>query len=46
MTITDRPSSSASLLGGTISLPENPCLHPPGPGRGALDGGARARPAP
>ncbi len=29
MTITDRPSSSASLLGGTISLPENPCGHGP-----------------
>ena len=29
MTITNRPSSSASLLGGTISPPENPCLHLP-----------------
>jgi nucleotide sugar dehydrogenase len=27
MTITNRPSSSASVLGGTISLPGNPCLH-------------------
>jgi len=29
MTITNRPTSSASVLGGTISLPENPCLHGP-----------------
>ena len=29
MTITDRPSSSASLVGGAISLPENPCRHRP-----------------
>ena len=29
MTITDRPTSSASLLGGTITSPENPCLHGP-----------------
>ncbi len=27
MTITGRPTSSASVLGGTITLPENPCLH-------------------
>ena len=29
MTITDRPSSSASLLGGSITLPEQPCVHEP-----------------
>lgn len=28
MTITDRPSNTASVLGGTISLPERPCTHP------------------
>ncbi len=27
MTITTRPTSSTSVLGGTISLPESPCLH-------------------
>jgi nucleotide sugar dehydrogenase len=27
MTITSRPTSSTSVLGGTIALPENPCLH-------------------
>jgi len=27
MTIVRRPSASASLLGGTIALPENPCRH-------------------
>ncbi len=27
MSITDRPSTSASLVGGAIALPENPCLH-------------------
>jgi len=27
MTITNRPTSSGSVLGGAISLPENPCLH-------------------
>ena len=43
MTITDRPSSSASLLGGTIRLPENPCRHGHGPDRRALD---RASPGP
>ncbi len=29
MTITNRPSSSASVIGGTISLPEHPCRHAP-----------------
>jgi hypothetical protein len=29
MTITNRPTSSASVLGGTISLPANACLHGP-----------------
>jgi len=29
MTIVRRPSRSASALGGTILLPENPCLHAP-----------------
>jgi len=29
MTITDRPSSSASMLGGSIALPELPCRHGP-----------------
>jgi nucleotide sugar dehydrogenase len=29
MTITNRPSSSASLLGGSISLPERSCVHAP-----------------
>src|SRR6186997_1177266 len=29
MTITDRPSSSGSLLGGSITLPERPCRHGP-----------------
>ena len=29
MTVRDRPSSPASLLGGTITPPENPCLHGP-----------------
>ena len=27
MTITTRPTTSASVLGGTIALPENPCVH-------------------
>ena len=27
MSITDRPTSSASLLGGSITLPPNPCRH-------------------
>ena len=27
MTITNRPTSSTSVIGGTIILPENPCLH-------------------
>ncbi len=27
MSITDRPTSSASLVGGSIALPEHPCLH-------------------
>ena len=27
MTIVRRPSSAASVIGGTIALPENPCLH-------------------
>jgi len=27
VTITTRPSNSVSLLGGAITLPENPCLH-------------------
>ena len=34
MTIRDRPSNTASLLGGTITPPENPCLH--GPARPAV----------
>jgi len=29
MTITDRPSSSVSLLGGSITLPQRPCHHGP-----------------
>ncbi len=29
MTITSRPSSSASAIGGTINLPELPCAHGP-----------------
>jgi len=29
MTITNRPSSSASLVGGAINLPEQACLHGP-----------------
>ena len=29
MSISNRPSSSASVIGGTITLPENPCLHTP-----------------
>ncbi len=29
MTIVARPSVGASLLGGSIVLPPNPCLHPP-----------------
>ena len=28
MTITSRPSRTASVLGGSISLPEQPCTHP------------------
>ena len=27
MTITTRPTTSATVLGGTITLPQNPCLH-------------------
>ena len=27
MTITTRPTTSATVLGGTIALPQNPCLH-------------------
>src|SRR5687767_10637024 len=29
MTIVSRPSRAASLLGGAIETPRNPCLHPP-----------------
>jgi nucleotide sugar dehydrogenase len=29
MSIVTRPSTGASLLGGSIVLPENPCVHPP-----------------
>ena len=43
MTITDRPSSSASLLGGSITLPEQPCVHEPARPVDAVDRRARDR---